>query len=102
MHVAAAAAAAQVLSTLRLGDTFQQRTALTACTGETSVFTWQLQWRREEPDEEGSSSSRSCSSSSKSSSNSSRRRGGGRWVLTSVRRDAAASDLPLPTTPHPK
>ncbi|GAB4816896.1 hypothetical protein N2152v2_003942 [Parachlorella kessleri] len=33
----------RVLSTLRLGDSFQQRIALTACTGEESVFEWALQ-----------------------------------------------------------
>ncbi|PRW60354.1 riboflavin kinase isoform B [Chlorella sorokiniana] len=41
----------QVLSTLRPSpDAFQQRVALTACTGETSVFDWRLRWQ---PDEEG-------------------------------------------------
>ncbi|KAL4447546.1 hypothetical protein ABPG75_004765 [Micractinium tetrahymenae] len=111
----------QVLSTLRPAPgVFQQRISLTACTGETSVFDWQLAWHPEGDDGEaegggggssrgsdGSSSSSSSSSSDGSSSSSSSSSwqpgaaGRGRWVIESVRRDPSC-DLPLPTTPHPK
>lgn len=77
----------RVLSTLQPSpDTFQQRIALTACTGETSVFDWRLQWEAAEggaADAAGGGGTRA-----------------GRWVLESVRRDPE-SDFPLPTTPHP-
>ena len=125
----------QVLSTLRPSpDAFQQRVALTACTGETSVFEWRLRWQpdeeREEEEEQqqgqaegqqpaaagaagaaeqldepaGSASSSSAARNITAGSDggsASASDGGGRWVLESVARDAS-SDLPLPTTPHPK
>lgn len=120
----------QVLSTLRPSpDAFQQRVALTACTGETSVFEWRLRWQADEEEEEqqreatgwqqmgaaaaqqeaasvdsssgASSSSISGSPSSSSSGSNTSGSRSGRWVLESVERDVS-SDLPLPTTPHPK
>ena len=119
----------QVLSTLRPSpDAFQQRLSLTACTGETSVFEWRLRWQADEEEEQqqpeaaadgqqlgatnqqeassnvsSSSSSGGGGSSPSSGSGGSSTSGsrGGRWVLESVERDVS-SDLPLPTTPHPK
>ncbi|KAI7836203.1 hypothetical protein COHA_009928 [Chlorella ohadii] len=117
----------QVLSTLRPSpDAFQQRLSLTACTGETSVFEWRLRWQADEEEEQQqpeaaadgqqlgatnqqeassnvSSSSGGGGSSPSSGSGGSSTSGsrGGRWVLESVERDVS-SDLPLPTTPHPK
>jgi hypothetical protein len=122
----------QVLSTLRpAADAFQQRIALTACTGETSVFDWVLRWHpvgsgngAEEAVQSSSSAADEAAGSTSSSgtrgisdsaavggsgnsglaaaeASTSSSGGGGRWVLESVRRDAA-SDMPLPTTPHPK
>ncbi|KAG2435865.1 hypothetical protein HXX76_007060 [Chlamydomonas incerta] len=63
----------RVLSSVMLGDTCQQRVALTACTGEETVFVWRL--RRVGPaggaaGEAGGASSSGGSSSSSSSSGS--------------------------------
>jgi hypothetical protein len=120
----------QVKSSLQLStDTFQQRVALTAKSGETSVFEWLLRWqpgqqrdcaRATSGLQPGSSSGRgeggtaaSASSNSSSSAPASpsaeltssvgggTEGGSGRWVLESVRRDPS-TDLPLPTTPHPQ
>ena len=89
----------QVLSTLRPSpDTFQQRVALTACAGETSVFDWLLQWR---PEVSKSAKAGGSSSGSSDAAAAAAGSGGGRWVLVSVRRDAS-TDVPLPTTPHPQ
>lgn len=98
----------QVLSTLRPAPgLFQQRVSLTACTGETSVFDWQLAWHAEGGQGNNAGGS---SSSQESGSGGSTGRGSdsepdagarGRWVVESVRRDPSC-DQPLPTTPHPK
>ena len=102
----------QVLSTLRPSpDLFQQRTALTARSGETSVFDWVLRWHPGEEEEEagGGGGSSSGGGGGADSNKSGSGRGsaaasgerGGRWVIESVRRDASA-DVLLPTTAHPK
>eukprot|EP00887_Chlorella_sp_A99_P003174 scaffold9.g3174.t1 len=103
-----------VLSTLRAGDAFQQRTAVTACSGEEAVLEWRL--RRRDPDEGGGSAASAGGSSSaaapggdSSASGSGSTSGGGGsvcsrnagWVIESVARDPAC-DEPLPTTPHPR
>jgi hypothetical protein len=98
----------QVLSTLRPSPTtFQQRVALTACTGETSIFDWHLRWHSDA--DSSSATDDGCTSDSNgptaaaataaaAASTNSR---GGRWELVSVRRDAS-TDVPLPSTPHPQ
>jgi len=86
-----------VLGSLRLGsDDFQQRIALTACTGEEAVFLWRLQWHhggvaslKEAPHAESAGFSTGNEA--------------GRWVIQQVTREPEASDAAsLPTTPHPK
>ncbi len=103
----------QVLATLRPAPgVFQQRVSLTACTGETSVFDWQLAWHPAAAVSEAALASGDSSSSSSSDSGGAScgsacgslepgtgARGG--WVIESVRRDPSC-DMPLPTTPHPK
>ena len=111
----------RVLSTLRLGGSFTQRMALTACTGEESVFEWSLQLVPDGPDYSSSSDEEGGpllpayttqpgglgarnSSAAQESTNSGGRGSegrGGRWAVASVRRDGSC-DVPLPTTPHPK
>ncbi|PNW71870.1 hypothetical protein CHLRE_16g669600v5 [Chlamydomonas reinhardtii] len=54
----------RVLSSVALGDSCQQRVALTACTGEETVFVWRLRRVGAEPAASASSSSSSSSSSS--------------------------------------
>lgn len=117
----------RVLSTLRLGGSFQQRVALTACTGEESVFEWTLHRAggdtgggeagasSESSDDEGGSGlmqeqqrrqeqlqllQRSWDAGSDSEGESDGG-GGRRWVVATIRRDGSC-DSPLPTTPHPK
>jgi hypothetical protein len=95
----------RVLATLRLAPTeFQQRIALTAQTGEESIFTWQLSWREgEDGDKDNSSASVE-----------------GHWVIRKVEREhegqqgkesgrgertseeSRSSNNGLPTTPQPK
>jgi hypothetical protein len=98
----------RVLGTLRLSDTnFQQRIALTAQSGEESVFTWHLEWILEEDTVVGDDDS-------------SAERGLGRWVITKIERESEEeernlyqkdvtaggvgnnSESQLPSTPQPK
>lgn len=88
----------RVLSTLRLGPgSFQQRTALTACTGEEAVLVWHLRQRTATAAEEGAT----ASGDSEQHDSGLMEAPHGQWYVVDVHRDPE-SDVPLPTTPHPK
>ncbi|KAG2492172.1 hypothetical protein HYH03_009421 [Edaphochlamys debaryana] len=81
----------RVLSALALGDVVQQRVALTACTGEESVFTWRLRRRPDAPGALGDAGSQAAASSSSSSLSSSRGASPASSPFTSQSTSAASS-----------
>ncbi|KAG1666528.1 hypothetical protein FOA52_014425 [Chlamydomonas sp. UWO 241] len=120
----------RILSSVQLGGTALQRVAVTACSGEESVFEWRLLHGDDQlleddrpgslPDaatSQGSGGSNvgqeSRSSSSQSSGGGGGSHGGGnesehgpltsRWLVTGVNRDASADgDEPMSSRPRPR
>lgn len=77
-------------------DSFQQRIALTARTGEESIFIWDL---RNVVAEDGNAMGSGSSTDNKINDNSNNKEN---WIIVSIRRDGESSDYPLPSTPQPK
>ncbi len=97
-----------MLSSFRGADgTFQQRTAVTSCTGEDAVLQWTLQWQPRRQASQTPGSGRDAGAGAGAGEGvvhwheQEEGMGEGAWVVVSCRRDPC-TDEPLPTTPHPR